>query len=98
MMVIIFLFNNKLAAAGSSKLLSGWIDRIMLGGARPGNQLGGNIEDEKDKKIKKLKRDKKMFKAAQVDTIMLGGTRPGNQTSGNIEDKKDKKIKKIKKR
>ena len=56
MMVIIFLFNNKLAAAGSSKLLSGWIDRIMLGGARPGNQLGGNIEDKKDKKIKKIKK------------------------------------------
>ena len=53
MMVIIFLFNNKLAAAGGSKLLSGWIDRIMLGGARPGNQLGGNIEDKKDKKIKR---------------------------------------------
>ena len=80
MIVIIFLFNNKLAAAGGSKLLSGWIGRIMLGGARPGNQRGGNIKDKKDKKIKKSKR---RFKAARVDTIMLGGRRPGNQTSGN---------------
>ena len=50
------------------------VDTIMLGGARPGNQLGGII---KDKKIKK--KVKKRFKAARVNTIMLGGAKPGNQ-------------------